>query len=58
MAHAAGFGLFGGFRHRQLRLPAMVVSELRAHRLRQAQDLLQLGVRLNDETFICVARGR
>jgi integrase len=38
---------------RTVALPAMVVSELRAHRLRQAQDLLQLGVRLNDETFIC-----
>ena len=38
---------------RTVALPAMVVSELRAHRLRQAQELLQLGVRLNDETFIC-----
>jgi integrase len=38
---------------RTVALPAIVVSELRAHRLRQAQDLLQLGVRLNDETFIC-----
>ena len=31
----------------------IVTSELRSHRLRQAQDLLQLGVRLNDETFVC-----
>jgi len=38
---------------RTVALPAIVVSELRAHRLRQAQDLLQLGVRLNDETFVC-----
>jgi len=33
---------------RTVALPAIVVSELRAHRLRQAQDLLQLGVGLND----------
>jgi integrase len=38
---------------RTVALPVMVVSELRAHRLRQAQELLQLGVRLNDETFVC-----
>ena len=31
----------------------IVTSELRSHRLRQAQDLLQLGARLNDETFVC-----
>jgi integrase len=26
---------------------------LRAHRLRQAQELLRLGTRLSDETFVC-----
>jgi len=34
-------------------LPAIVVTELRVHRLRQAQELLQLGVRLSNDTFIC-----
>lgn len=34
-------------------LPAAVIAELRAHRLRQAQELWQLGVRLSDETFVC-----
>jgi hypothetical protein len=38
---------------RTVALPAVVMAELRAHRLRQAQELLQLGVRLSDETFIC-----
>jgi integrase len=38
---------------RTVALPAVVVAELRAHRLRQAQELLQLGVRLSDETFVC-----
>lgn len=35
---------------RTVALPAIVVSELRTHRLRQAQEL---GVRLSDETFVC-----
>ena len=30
-----------------------VVEELRAHRLRQAEELLRLGTRLSDETFVC-----
>jgi Phage integrase family len=30
-----------------------VLEELRAHRLRQAQELLRLGTRLSDETFVC-----
>ena len=34
-------------------LPAMVVIELRAHRLQQAHELLQLGVRLSEETSQC-----
>ena len=38
---------------RTVALPAMTVKELRAYRLRQAQELLQLGVRLTDETFVC-----
>ncbi len=38
---------------RTVALPAMVVTELRAHRLRQAQTLLKLGVRVTDDTFVC-----
>jgi integrase len=38
---------------RTVALPAMVVAELRAHRLRQAEWLLRLGVRVTDETFVC-----
>jgi integrase len=38
---------------RTVALPAVVVTELRAHRLRQAQELLQLGVRLSNNTFVC-----
>jgi integrase len=38
---------------RTVALPAIVVTELRAHRLRQAQELLALGVRLNEDTFVC-----
>jgi integrase len=38
---------------RTVALPAMMATELRAHRLRQAQELLALGVRLSDDTFVC-----
>lgn len=38
---------------RTVALAASVVEELRQHRLQQAQDLLRLGVRLNDDTFVC-----
>jgi len=37
---------------RTVALPAIVVEELRAHRIRQAEDLLRLGVRLSDESFV------
>lgn len=40
-------------RSRTVALPATVLEELRAHRLRQAQELLRLGTRLSDETFVC-----
>jgi integrase len=40
-------------RGRTVALPAMVVAELRAHRLRQAEELLRLGLRLADDTFVC-----
>lgn len=41
---------------RTVALPAMVMTELRAHRLRQAQELLQIGVRLTDDSFVCTRR--
>jgi len=31
----------------------IVIAELRAWRLRQSEELLRLGVRLTDDTFIC-----
>src|SRR5262249_16718941 len=40
-------------RARTVALPATVLEELRAHRLRQAEELLRLGTRLSDETFVC-----
>ena len=38
---------------RTVALPAMVITELRAHRLRQAESLLRIGVRVADDTFVC-----
>jgi integrase len=40
-------------RGRKVALPAKAVEELRAWRTRQAQELLRLGVRLGDESFVC-----
>src|SRR5215469_5690626 len=40
-------------RGRLIALPLMVVTELRKHRLRQSEGLLRLGIKLNDETFVC-----
>jgi integrase len=37
---------------RTLALSASLVEELRAHRLRQAEELLKVGVRLSDNTFV------
>jgi integrase len=37
---------------RTLALSASLVEELRAHRVRQAQELLKVGIRLSDETFV------
>lgn len=39
-------------RARTVALSATVVDELRAHRLRQAEELLRLGVRVTDATFV------
>jgi integrase len=37
---------------RTLALSASLVEEMRAHRLRQAEELLKIGVRLSDKTFV------
>jgi integrase len=44
-----------GGRARTVALSATVANELRAHRLRRAEELLKLGVRLTDDMFV-VAR--
>src|SRR5262249_14420244 len=38
--------------NRAVALPEMLINELRAHRGRQAQDLLKLGVRLTDDHHV------
>jgi integrase len=40
-------------RGRKVALPAKAVEELRAWRIRQAQELLKLGIRIGDDTFVC-----
>jgi integrase len=37
---------------RTVALSAMVVEELRTHRLRQSEELLKIGVRLSEDTFL------
>jgi integrase len=39
-------------RGRMVALSAMMITELRQHRLAQAEELLRLGVRQSDETFL------
>jgi integrase len=41
-------------RSRVVAVPALVVEELRQHRLRQAEDLLRLGVRQSDDSHVCL----
>jgi integrase len=43
-----------GRSRRAIALPALMVDELRRHRLAQAQELLQLGVRPTDDTHVCL----
>jgi integrase len=38
---------------RTVALPAIAVDELRAHRLRQAEELLRVGLRVAVDTFVC-----
>jgi integrase len=40
-------------RHRTVTLPAFAVAELRAHKSRQAEDLLALGIRQTGQTLVC-----
>jgi integrase len=40
-------------RGRKVALPVKAIEELRVWRTRQARDLLKLGIRINDETFVC-----
>ena len=42
-------------RGRKVALPGKVVAELRTWRARQAEELLGLGIRLGDDSFICAA---
>ena len=41
-------------RSRTVALPALAVEELRRHRVRQAEELLRLGVRQTDNTNVCL----
>jgi integrase len=41
-------------RSRAIALPALVVDELRRHRLAQAEELLRLGVRSTEDTHVCL----
>ena len=41
-------------RARTVALPALAVEELRRHRVQQAQDMLRLGVRVTDDTHVCL----
>jgi Phage integrase family len=43
-------------RSRTVALSAFVLDELRAHRLRQAEELLKLGARQNEATFVYTRR--
>jgi integrase len=40
-------------RTRTVALSATVIEELRAHKIRQAQELLRLGLRTTDASFVC-----
>jgi integrase len=41
-------------RGRVVALPVLAVEELRRHRLKQAEELLRLGIRQSDETHVCL----
>jgi len=41
-------------RSRTVALPALAVEELRRYRIKQAEDLLQLGIRQSNDTHVCL----
>jgi integrase len=41
-------------RARTVALPSLAIEELRRHRLKQAEELLRLGVRQTEETHVCL----
>ena len=41
-------------RSRVVAIPALVVEELRRHRIKQAEELLSVGARQSDETCVCL----
>jgi integrase len=41
-------------RGRTVALPALAVEELRRHRIKQAEDLLRLGIRQTEDTHVCL----
>jgi integrase len=41
-------------RSRVVAMPGLVVEELRRHRLKQAEELLKIGVRQSNETYVCL----
>ena len=41
-------------RSRVVAMPALVVEELRRYRLKQAEELLKIGVRQSNETYVCL----
>jgi integrase len=41
-------------RSRAVALPALAIEELRRHRLKQAEELLRLGIRQSSETHVCL----
>jgi integrase len=44
-------------RGRSVALPALVVNELRRHRMHQAEHLLRLGIRQDEATHVCLRAG-
>jgi hypothetical protein len=41
-------------RARTVALPSLAIEELRRHRLKQAEELLRLGIRQTEETHVCL----
>jgi integrase len=41
-------------RARTVALPSLAIEELRRHRVKQAEELLRIGIRLSEETHVCL----